>query len=120
MIIIQNKAYKKALSKTQSISIRKLILTNSKIVRLCILRDIFYNSAIALFKLNKTPTFFSNLLINDNLVFNLAFKTPSIDSQVAIKFKSFRKKRLKIKLILNILIKYLKKKLLNYYHFYLL
>ena len=56
----QKKTYKKISNKNQSNSMKRLTISNSKVVEFYIFKDVFFNSAIILFKLDKTPFFSFN------------------------------------------------------------
>lgn len=94
----QDKACKKVKSKNQSIGIKRLALSNSKAVELDTFENIFSNLTTTLFKLDKTHTFFSNQLFDNNLALGLVFEIPSIaDGLTATRLKNSKKKKTKSK-----------------------
>ena len=92
----QDKACKKAKSKNQSIGIRRLALSNSRAVELGIFKDVFSNPATAPLEPDKTPTFSSNQLFNNDPTLGPVPKTPgTADGLTATKLKSSEKKNAK-------------------------
>lgn len=59
-----NKAHKKTWSKNQFISMRKLVLSNSRTAKLDIFRDILSNLITAFSKLDKNSILFDQLFNN--------------------------------------------------------
>lgn len=93
-----------AKSKNQSIGMKKLALNNSKETDLDILKNILFDLAIALIKPNKTPTFSSNQLFNNNPTLGPVFETLGIvDSLTPIRFKSSKKQKAKGKTFFGLL-----------------
>lgn len=62
-----------------------------------IFKNIFSNLATAFFEPDETFISSSNQLFDNNLAFSLAFEIFDIDSQIAAKFKSSKKKKAKDK-----------------------
>lgn len=92
----QDKARKKAKSKNQSIGMRRLALSNNRAVELGTFKDVLSNPATAPLEPDKTPTFSSNQLRDNDPALGPVSKTLSTaDGLTAARLKSSEKKKAK-------------------------
>lgn len=83
-------------------------------------KDVISDPATAPSELHETPTFFSNQFPDDDPAPCPAPKTPSIDSLIAARLKSFEKKKANLKSLSGHSIKDPEKRPLGHQRFYLL
>lgn len=109
----QKKTCKKARSKNQnqSISMRKLLYSNSRAAELDTFKNILFDLATIIFEFDETLIFFSNQLYDNDSAFDTIFKTSATDGLVAVRLKSSKKKKIKGKSLFRYLNKEPKRKI---------